>query len=93
MYKYEELKDTLHTDTNQELILQASEELKTLLSITGAVRKGVILRRICGDSCTTMTAMAIVDRLVELNKNWMISKPHGESTAWQHEVISCHDQT
>jgi hypothetical protein len=90
MYKYEELKNTLHTDTNQELLLQASEELKTLLSITGAVRKGVILRRICGDS---WTAMAIVDRLVELNKNWMISKPHGESTAWQHEVISCHDQT
>jgi hypothetical protein len=83
-YQYEELKKTLHTDELQARLISASEELKTLLSITGAIRKGVILGRIPGDS---WTAMAIIDRIVELNPDWVICKPFGEVTAWQHEVI------
>jgi hypothetical protein len=87
-YQYEELKKTLHTDELQARLISASEELKTLLSITGAIRKGVILGRISGDS---WTAMAIIDRIVELNPDWVICKPFGEVTAWQHEVIYCRE--
>lgn len=64
-YNYEEIKPSIFTEASQRLFLEVRDKVHRILSETGEVKMGLIVRGLTGDS---WHMMACVDRLVELGE-------------------------
>ena len=78
-YNYQALKPKILTDEGQRVFLQVRDKVKKLLEEAGAFRMENAMPS--GDS---WTAMAYVDRMVELNE---IREITGSEVAAQHRVF------
>jgi hypothetical protein len=65
MYKYEEHKSKIFTEKNQERFLNLRDKVHNIIGEAGCITMGAATQNVGGDS---WTAMAMVDRLVELKE-------------------------
>ena len=80
MYSYEEEKPGIFTEEGQALFLAIRDNVKRLLTLSGAVRMQEAISGNCGSS---WQMLACVDRLVELGEISEIT----DKVAGQHRVF------
>ena len=82
MYKYEDLKKEIFTESGQEMFLKIQYKSNRLLKEAGAFTMGKVISGVSEDS---LKIFACVDWLVEMKKIREVTK--GENIAQQHRVF------
>ena len=81
MYNYETEKQNLFTEQGQRMFLSIRDNVKNILKESGAI---MMQNAISGQSGSTWTMLACVDRLVELEE---IKEINQKGVAGQHRVF------